>query len=213
VGAITYTAPWRRWTTDLTLFYVGESGSPFTYRTRGAGGRGDLNADGSNANDPIYIPRSALDTTEIQFSGRSDSVGADNSIAAQSARVRAQQDAFEGAIERTACLRRRRGRILERNGCREPWSHTTIASVRQGVPIGRRTVEAELQLFNVLNLLNGEWGRYRVADPSLLEHVGQVTSPAPLAQPLIRFDMTRPAWTTLTTESAFQLQLAMRYRF
>ena len=213
VGAVTFTAPWRHWTTDLTLFYVGESGGPFTYRARGAGGRGDLNADGSNANDPIYVPRSALDTTEIRFTGLSDSLGADSSLPAQATRVRAQQSAFEELIDRTACLRRRRGRILERNACREPWSHTTIASVRQGVPIGRRTVEAELQLFNVLNLLNRDWGRYRVADPSLLEHVGQVTSPAPLAQPVFRFDTTRPVWTTLTTESAFQLQLAMRYRF
>ncbi|MFL5620737.1 MAG: carboxypeptidase regulatory-like domain-containing protein [Gemmatimonadaceae bacterium] len=213
VGTVTYTAPWRRWTTDVTLFYVGESGGPFTFRARGVGGRGDLNVDGSNANDPIYVPRSGLDTAEIRFSGRSDSVGADNSVNAQATRVRVQQDAFEGLIERTSCLRRQRGRILERNGCREPWSHTTIASVRQLLPLGGRALEAELHVFNVLNLLNGAWGRYRVANPQLLEHVGQITGPAELAQPVFRFDTTRPAWTTLRTESAFQLQVAMRYRF
>ncbi|HEV8497885.1 MAG TPA: carboxypeptidase regulatory-like domain-containing protein, partial [Gemmatimonadaceae bacterium] len=60
--------PRRRWPTELSLYYVGESGSPFTYLAWGAvRGRGDLNADGSNTNDPIYIPRSALDTNEIRF--------------------------------------------------------------------------------------------------------------------------------------------------
>ena len=102
---------------------------------------------------------------------------------------------------------------MERNSCREPWSHTTIASVRQGVPIGVRAVEAELDVFNVLNMLNAHWGHYRVADPALLEQVGQTSGSAETSQPIFRFNMARPAWITLPTESAFQLQLALRYRF
>ena len=212
VAALTYTAPWRRWSTDVSLYYVGESGGPFTYRAWGTSS-GDLNADGSNINDPIYVPRSALDTTEIRFSGRAGSVGADSSLGMQAARERLQQNAFERFIERTPCLRRQRGRILERNSCREPWSHTTIASVRQGVPIGGRRLQAELDVFNVLNLLNRAWGRYQVADPAILEHVGQTPGPTQSSQPTFRFVATRSAWTTLKTESAFQLQVAVRYGF
>ena len=125
--------------------------------------------------------------------------------------VAQQTDAFQRFVARTSCLRRQRGRILARNSCREPWSNTTSASVRQAIPIGSRAVEVELGVFNVLNLLNGAWGRYRVADPMLLQHVAQA-SDAP-EQPVFRFDASRPNWTTLTTESAFQLQLAVRYRF
>jgi hypothetical protein len=213
VAALTYTAPWSRWTTDVSFYYVGESGSPFTYRAGGANRRGDLNADGSNANDPIYVPQNALDTLEIRFSGRSDSLGADNSTGAQAYRERLQQEAFEHFVAGSSCLRRYRGRIVERNGCREPWSHTTVASVRQAVPVGERVLETELGVSNVLNLLNGGWGRYRVADPVRLEHVGQRAGPPETAQPTFRFDATRPEWTTLTSASAFQLQLSMRYRF
>lgn len=213
VVALTYTAPWQRWSTGLSFYYVGESGGPFTYLAGGVDRRGDLNADGSNANDPIYIPRDAADPNEILFSGRSDSSGADNSPAVMAERISAQQAAFERRIEGTPCLRRQRGRILERNSCREPWSHTTIASVRQAIPIGGRALEAELDVFNVLNLLNGRWGRYRVAGPRLLEHVGHTPEPSETAQPIFRFDTTRPQWTTLQTESAFQLQVALRYRF
>jgi hypothetical protein len=159
------------------------------------------------------VPLSALDTLEIRFSGRSDSLGADNSTGAQAYREGLQQQAFERFVAGSACLRRYRGRIVERNGCREPWSHTTVASVKQVVPLGDRVLETELGVFNVLNLLNGNWGRYRVADPVRLEHVGQRAGPPETAQPTFRFDATRPEWTTLSTESAFQLQLAVRYRF
>ena len=213
VIAATYTAPWRRASTALAFYYVGESGRPFTYLAKATQGHGDLNADGSNGNDPIYVPRSALDTTEIRFSGLSDSVAADKSSSAQAIRVRAQQNAFESLIERTPCLRRQRGRILERNSCREPWSHTTVASLRQWIPVGRRTLEAQVEVFNLLNLMNGAWGRRREAAPGLLEHVGQVSDTTRGTLPVFRFDANAADWTTVNQASAFQLQLALRYRF
>ena len=212
VAAFTYATP-RRWPTELSFYYVGESGSPFTYRAGGTGRRADLNADGSSANDPIYVPRSAFDTLEVRFAGVVDSVGADNSLPVRATRVHEQQVAFEDFIRRTPCLERQRGRIASRNSCREPWSHTTIAAIRQTFPFAGRALEAELDVFNWLNALNAAWGRYRVADPRLLEHVGQTPGLAGMTQPIFRFDATRPDWTTLDTESAFQLQLAMRYRF
>jgi len=202
----------------LSFYYVGESGSPFTYV---AGGRGDLNADGSTTNDPIYIPRSAYDATEIRFSGVSDSVGADNSLGAKAARVRLQQDAFQRFIEGAPCLRRQRGQIMERNSCREPWAHTTVASVRQAIPTPGRALDVELQVFNVLNLLRSSCGLSRVtygrsdvtATPPLLERVGRIGGTNATAQSEFRFEPTAPRWTTQPELSAYQLQLALRYRF
>jgi hypothetical protein len=212
VTSVTFSAPWRRWPTDVAFSYVGESGSPFTYLAMGSSRRGDLNADGSNANDPIYVPRSALDPDEIQFVPFTRQVtapgtGSETVTAAQ------QADAFERFVERTPCLRRQRGHILERNSCREPWTHTTIASVRQGIPVAGRVLEVELDVFNVLNLLNGGWGLFQVASPRLLEHVGQTAGSPGVAQPIFRYDPARQEWETLPTESAFQLQIAGRYRF
>jgi hypothetical protein len=162
--------------------------------------RGDLNADGTNANDPIYVPRSAFDTSEIRFD-------------ASDGTVPTQQAAFERFIERTACLEHQRGRILERNSCREPWSTTTIASVRQSIPVGRRTLDVELDVFNLLNLLRRSWGLRREVSPGLLEHVGQTAGPVQTSRSVFRFDTTAPRWTTAAVESAFQLQLALRYGF
>jgi len=197
-----YTAPWRRWKTDVSLYYVGESGSPFTYV---AGG--DLNGDGAANNDPLYIPTSASDTNQIRFvAGAADSPGA-------------QQQAFEQLIGQTRCLRRQRGQIMQRNSCREPWSHTAVATVRQAVPqAGRHSMTLQMDVFNVLNLLNSRWGRYRVADldfasPALLSRAGQTPGPLGVTQPIFRFDTGRPRWFTLPTESSYQLQLALRYAF
>ena len=213
IVAGTYVAPWSRARSELSFYYVGESGRPFTYIAFGALGRGDLNADGSNANDPIYVPRNALDASEMRFSGISDSAGADNSAAAQANRERAQRNAFDEFVRRTSCLRRQRGQIMQRNSCREPWTNTMIASLRQTIPVGRRTVEVQLDVFNVLNLVNSGWGLRRDAAPALLEHVGQMAETAQTSRPVFRYDTIRRPWTTQPNESAFQLQLALRYRF
>jgi hypothetical protein len=208
----TWRAPWGPWATELSFIYVGESGSPFTWRTFGVGGRGDLNADGGQ-NDPIYVPRDSHDESEILFDGLSSLPGADNSPAAVAARIVAQRDALERLIETTDCLSLSRGRILVPNSCREPWAHSTGASLRQAIPLAGRVLEAQLDIFNVLNLLNQEWGLRRQALPTLLEHVGQVPVPGGPSEPVFRLNQDATAWQVPAQESAFQLQFGLRYRF
>jgi hypothetical protein len=211
----TWRAPWRRWTTELSLMYVGESGSPFTWIAYGTGGRGDLNADGA-MNDPVYIPRDAFDEGEITFTGVAGPED-DNSPEAVAFRENAQRMAFEQFIGLNPCLRRQRGRILERNSCREPWAQTTAASVRQAIPIGNRVLEARLDVFNLLNLLHHGWGLRRTArssglDPGLLEHVAQTVGAAG-QQPVFRFSKTDGSWNVDRVASAYQLQLGLRFQF
>jgi hypothetical protein len=216
VFAGAYRAPWRPWSTDVSVYYVGESGAPFTYVTGGLGRRGDLNADGSVGNDPIYVPTNTRDTSQIQFSGVSDSPGADNSPAAQSGRIADQQRTLEELIDRTHCLQRQRGHIMRRNSCREPWSSTSVVSVRQAVPVWRaRGLALHMDVFNVLNLLNAGWGQYKVASaPSaLLSQVGETAGPSNIAQPIFRFDTAASRWVTLPAESSYQIQFALRYTF
>jgi hypothetical protein len=213
IAAGSLAAPWSRAPTTLSFYYVGESGRPFTYVAYGARRRGDLNADGSSTNDPIYVPLDAMDPSELLISGMSDSTGADSTLAVQAQRERAQRTAIEAFVARTSCLRRQRGRILERNSCREPWSNTTNVSLRQAIPVGGRWAEIQLDVFNVLNLLHGSWGRRREAVTALFEHAGQTTASGTASQPIFRFAGERSGWTTLDSESLFQLQLAARYRF
>jgi hypothetical protein len=196
VLAATYAAPWKRWKTDLSLYYIGESGTPFTYGDSSALGLGDLNADGTSANDPIYVPRNTTDPSEIAF------VGGDARQAA----------ALEQFIRDTPCLRRQRGAIVVRNSCRGPWVNTSNASIRQSLPaVGRRDVSLQLEVFNVLNLLNSSWGLFRVPNAVLLQHVGQTSGASP--QPVFSFDAASAGTSTRNLESGYQLQLSLRYSF
>ena len=204
----TLRSPWRRFGTSLSFLYVGGSGFPYTYVAGGAGGRGDLNADGAAGNDPIYVPRTAFDTAEIKFAG-------------SAAEVQTQQAAYERFIDGAPCLRNQRGRIMGRNSCRAPWMNVTNLALRQALPsIGTQSLVFELQVFNFLNLLNSSWGR--LAMPSgtslpttsqipLLSQIGQTTGAG--AQPIYRFDSMMRRYNDENFDTYYQLQLAIRYNF
>ena len=198
--------PWRRYATDLSFSYIGGSGIPYTYVAGGAASRGDLNADGAIGNDPIYIPRSARDTAEIQFGGTS-------------AEVSAQQAAFERFVDTATCLRRQRGRIMSRNSCRGPWMSLTNAALRQ---TGPHSLSLEMQVFNVLNLLNARWGLLQMptgaalpttSQVALLSQVGQTPGGGTQSQPIYRFNTTMRRYTSDNTDSYYQIQFALRYSF
>ena len=198
VLAGTYVAPWKRWTTDVSLSYIGESGVQFTYLDSSTTG-GDLNADGSNANDPIYVPRNAADTAEILFDATD---------------LQQQQEAFEQFIQGSPCLRSQRGRIVERNSCVAPWVHTTQLSVRQGLPpVSGHRLTLQLDVFNVLNLLNSDWGLVHTPIVNVLQHVRQTPGGVGTSRSVFRFNPSVKAYNTANTESNYQLQVSMRYQF
>ena len=204
----TVRSPWQRFGTSLSFLYVGGSGFPYTYVAGGAGGRGDLNADGAAGNDPIYIPRSAFDTTEIRFTGTA-------------ADVQAQQAAFDRFIDGASCLRNQRGRIMSRNSCRAPWMNVTNLALRQALPsIREQSLVLELQVFNLLNLLNSSWGRIALPTGTtlattsqipLVSQVGQTVGPE--AQPIFRFDSKMRRYSDENFDTYYQLQFAIRYNF
>jgi hypothetical protein len=123
------------------LTYFGMSGAPYTYVLLG-----DPNADGflpdfGVSNDVVYVPRDASDITlaEPERYAELDSVIRDDS-----------------------CLRNQRGRLLERNSCRNPWVHETAAQLSKVVRVGnRRALEVTADLFNVLSFLGSDWGAVR----------------------------------------------------
>jgi hypothetical protein len=207
-AAGTVRSPWRRFATDLSFLYVGGSGFPYTYVAGGTAGRGDLNADGALGNDPIYIPRTTFDTTEIRFGG-------------SAAEVETQRAAFERFVGGETCLRNQRGRIMARNSCRSPWMSVTNLALRQTLPIVReQSVVFEMQVFNVLNLLNSRWGRIALPTGSsltttsqipLLSQVGETAGPR--AQPIYRFDSRMPRYSEDNLDTYYQLQFAVRYNF
>ncbi len=153
----TYTFPWKNWRTDFSLIYQGYSGQPYDYTYTGSGGKGDLNGDG-NVNDLIYVPRNVFDPTEIQFA----TIPASGGKAAITGATQAL--ALYNLIQSTPCLAHHQGQILPRNACINPWVNRFDATIIQSLPqLSGHNVTVRLDIFNVSNLLNGQWGRQRLA--------------------------------------------------
>jgi len=130
----------------LSLLYAGASGTPFTYVVQG-----DANADGIGSggmlNDIVYVPRDSLD---IALANPAD------------------WETLNRFIESEPCLRRQRGRIAARNSCRNPWFGTLNARVTKALPtISGQSLELTADVYNVLNLINRQWGQSRVTTPEI----------------------------------------------
>jgi hypothetical protein len=208
--------------TDISLIYIGQSGSNYDFVYGGSGGAGDLNADGAQGNDLIYIPADVAKDSEIRFSGVSPVAGADNSPAAQEQRIAEQRASLERYITSTDCLTRQRGRIMTRNSCRSPWTNTMNVSLRQALPaVFGQTLTAQLDVFNFLNLLNANWGQQPLppnggGSVPLLTHVGQtaggLTGPDG-SQGIFTFDPATEKYDRRHVGSAYQMQFGVRYDF
>ena len=135
--------------TSINLFYAGRSGSAFTYLYNG-----DLNGDGANGNDLLYVPNSA---SEIKFVDLKDK---DKKVIATPAQ---QWEAYNAFIEGDEYLKTRRGQYAERNGAFMPWEHQFDLRIAQdigGVFNGTKNrLQLTFDIFNVGNLLNKDWGR------------------------------------------------------
>ncbi|MGH7719769.1 MAG: TonB-dependent receptor [Gemmatimonadaceae bacterium] len=206
----TYTLPWSSFKTDISLIYSGLSGQPYDFVYTGAGGRGDLNADSRNGNDLIYVPTNAGSAGEILF----DAISATTT---QPAITPAQQaEAFERFIGNSDCLRGQRGQIVKRNSCRAPWQNFFDMSLRQSLPsIGGNTLSFQVDIFNLPNLLNEDWGKIKSpgdnSNVSLLTHVRQTAGPITTSQGVFQFNPATREFNTENFASNYQIQLSLRY--
>jgi hypothetical protein len=84
----------------------------------------------------------------------------------------AEYSALAGFVRAERCLRRSAGELIRRNTCRNPWQTQLDASVAKRLVVGgRRTVRLTLDVFNLLHLVNGDWGLVRRTADFGLEEV------------------------------------------
>ena len=139
------------WGLQASAIWRLQSGTPW-----GPEVNGDINADGQSFNDRpyIYAPK------DLPVSGN------DSTVAANRERYRSALNEFE-------CIREHVGKIIPRNACRQPWRNSLDLSLRKRFDLRRdgnmpsdmqanrgQGLELSLDLFNVLNGLNADWGKY-----------------------------------------------------
>ncbi len=169
--------------TTISLFWSGAPQGRFSY-TYG----GDMNQDGVVNNDLIFVPNRASDLLFLPLT-----------TGGRTFTPEEQAAAFDAFIEQDDYLRTRRGQYAERNGAVFPWVFRADLAVIQDfyLELGgqRNGLQLRLDIFNVGNLLNSEWG------------VGwQRTAPFPLTAAGVSAD-GRPQFrmATITTPSGPQL--------
>ncbi|MEX0330433.1 MAG: TonB-dependent receptor [Puniceicoccaceae bacterium] len=171
IGSVTVEIPWwNKWKTRMSVIYDGRSGRPFSYLYGGL--NVDINKDGNTGNDLIYIP-TGLDDPLVAW-GRNDSVRDTEGVA------------FMEFVDSTPGLREYKGQILPRNTGRAPFIHQFDINITQEIPIWRgHKVELILNIQNVGNLINDEWGLVKRPKGSFGRAVNIV---APSYKPIPRGD-------------------------
>ena len=218
VGGATYQHNWNdNLATSFGLFFEVAEGNMFT--TSG-GNRysfvyaGDINGDGQGGNDLIYIPNNQSEIEFSEYDGRGNFV----------ATKEAQWAAFNAFIEQDDYLSKNRGKIAERNGLVNPWYFNIDLRILQDFSFmlseKKHTFQLSVDILNVANLLNSEWGIRKVADTRATSPLVTVksfgaTQFAPNGEPLLNFD-TNLKETFVDDPSLFsryQIQVGIRYIF
>lgn len=123
--------------TTFSFFYEGRTGQPFSWIYFG-----DANADGQSFNDLVYIPTGENDPNVVLTSDNWDAVNA--------------------FIESEESLADNRGEFAQRNSATGPWRNLLDFRLVQRIPTGGNgQLDVTMDLLNVLNLINSEWGEIR----------------------------------------------------
>jgi hypothetical protein len=177
------------------LSYIGQSGLPYSWTVSG-----DANGDGLRSNDLVYVPASPSDIT---------------------LKDPTQYLALQNFIESQRCLRNARGSIIKRGACRNPWQNFLDLRLTWTSPNlkGEQRIEFQWDIFNVLNLLNKDWGHFD-------QDTAFENGPTPFLavagydkaanRPIYNFTLpsTQVTQTVYSpTQSRWRMQLGARYLF
>ena len=206
VGTASYSRSWSpRYKTQIGMFLEVAEGNRFA----GAGGNrysfiysGDVNGDGTGGNDLIYIPR---DQSDILL----DPMG---TVTAQE-----QWNRLNAFIEQDDYLKKHRGEIADRFGAVNPWYSDIDLRLLQDIGLNRgttrHTFQITLDVLNVANLVNSDWGVRKVASASATSPLTLVRF-NPAGVPV--FNFTGPDKTYVDDPGLFsrwRAQLGVRYLF
>jgi hypothetical protein len=211
VGDATYVKRWSdRHRTQVGVFMEIAEGNRFA----GQGGNrysfiysGDVNGDGATGNDLIYIPRTQ---SEIVFAAYT--VGGVTLSPAE------QWTRFDAFINQDKYLKEHRGEIAERFGLLNPWYTNLDLRVQQDVGFARggtkHGFQVSLDVMNLANLVNSDWGVRKIADPTATSPLRFTNTFDGSGNPI--FNFTGPSKTFIDDPdllSRWRAQLGVKYFF
>jgi hypothetical protein len=210
IGNVSYKIEYlKAMATTLSLFYEGGSTGRFSYVYST-----NIVRDGAGSNNLIYVPQ---DASEITFVNQTV-----NSVVWT---AQEQSDAFFSFIEQDKYLKARKGMYAERNGALMPWANKFDVKIQQDFFVNvagkRNTIQVSLDILNVGNLLNKNWGhinRYNqnnilVMTNNNLLVAGGAVAPTYRLNPFNNTMLNETFSKNISYASTYSMQLGIRYIF
>jgi Carboxypeptidase regulatory-like domain len=167
---------------------------------------GDLNGDGIQGNDLIYVPTDRNDINLVPLTIGSTTFTADQ-----------QWEALDAFIKQDPYLSENRGDVMERNGGLFPWLHKV--DVRAAVDLfsniggKKNSLQFTCDILNFGNMLNSEWGVVRtLRTQNPISFTGYETG---TSKPRFTFNpnVNRSFLVDTGLTSRWQMQVGLRYTF
>jgi len=146
----------KKWGTTISLFSSWTSGSRFAYVYGG-----DINNDGTNSNDLLYVPTD----NEIDAMTFTSLLDVNGNIQNQAA----QRQSYKAFIAQDDYLSGLRGQFTEKYGGESPWYSQMDLRILQNLRLNSKTnqsLQFSVDVVNLGNLISSKWGLRKYATTS-----------------------------------------------
>ena len=191
--------------TTVSLFYEGANQARFSYIVGG-----DLNNDGNNASDLMYIYAKGSDVPFVPFLNKDGSVKYS---------VADQQAAYDEFVANSPYLSKHKGQYAERNSALTPWYNRVDARILQDFYLKTgsttHTLEFTIDVINLPNLISRNWGvhdLYTINNPLSLKAIVNGAPTYNLAEYNSAL-ATQPFTQVKNSSTTWGIQLGLRYKF
>lgn len=214
IASLSYTAEYaRNFATGISLFYEGGPRGRYSYTYTS-----NIVGDGG-ADNLIYVPASKDELTFADYTPD----GADWVYTAEE-----QAEDFWNFINDSKYLSTRKGQYAERNGLVAPWTHQFDVRIFQNFYVyqkngQRHTIQIGLDIENIGNLFNQNWGHFWSANNTSILRVAQNGyTPGGVGQspkPVYNFmtngleRLTSEFSPSISLSSTWMMQLSLRWIF
>ncbi len=182
-----------KWATTVSTFFEYVKGGRFSYTYSG-----DINHDGSNLNDLIYIPTKE-DIAKMNFDETTYS-------------AEEQRAALEAYIQQDDYMSANRGKVAGKYALLRPWYSTWDVKIAQEYMLPKgQALEFTVDILNFGNLLNSSWGVRQ--NPTASQPIGVSTD----NDGNVTYSFDPAIKNTFTDDfsllSRWQAQFGLRFRF
>jgi hypothetical protein len=190
----------------ISLFYEGSAQARFSYIIGG-----DLNGDGNNSSDLMYIYAKGSDVNFIDVK---------NSDGSMKYSIADQQAAYDQFVSNSPYLRRHKGQYAERNSALTPWYNRVDVRFLQDFFImaggTKHTIQFSVDVLNLPNLLSKNWGikdLYTINNPLTYKSISSTGTPVYTLAEFNKQLVTTPFQNNISNLSTWGMQLGLRYIF